>query len=93
MASPFADSQAPMPGPGGAVVLVHGFVCNRGFWLPWLRALRDRGLAYATVNLEPVFGSNYSVLVERDGRVREVVVDGQTGQARPDNNNQRRRPN
>lgn len=40
-----------------AVVLVHGFVCNRGLWLPWLRQLRARGVPYATVNLEPVFGS------------------------------------
>ncbi|MES2424063.1 MAG: permease, partial [Pseudomonadota bacterium] len=23
------------------VVLVHGFFCNRGFWTPWLRALRQ----------------------------------------------------
>ena len=23
-----------------AVVLVHGFVCNRGLWMPWLRVLR-----------------------------------------------------
>ncbi|MDP3520375.1 MAG: alpha/beta fold hydrolase [Hydrogenophaga sp.] len=40
-----------------AVVLVHGFVCNRGLWTPWLRELRRRELPYATVNLEPVFGS------------------------------------
>ena len=36
------------------------------------------------------------LLVERDGRVREVVVDGQTGrtsQGGNDNNTQRRRPN
>jgi len=39
------------------VVLVHGFVCNRGFWLPWMRCLRDRGQGYVSVNLEPVFGS------------------------------------
>jgi pimeloyl-ACP methyl ester carboxylesterase len=36
-------------------VLVHGFMCNRGFWLPWMRQLRRRGHAYAAVNLEPVF--------------------------------------
>lgn len=40
-----------------AVVLVHGFVCNRGLWTPWLRELRRREVPYATVNLEPVFGS------------------------------------
>lgn len=39
-----------------AVVLVHGFVCNRGLWMPWLRELRARGVPYVTVNLEPVFG-------------------------------------
>lgn len=40
----------------GAVVFVHGFVCNRGFWHPWMRALRQRGVPYVSVNLEPVFG-------------------------------------
>lgn len=40
-----------------AVVLVHGFVCNRGFWLPWLDQLRRRSIPYVTVSLEPVFGS------------------------------------
>jgi len=44
------------------------------------------------IDTQPRRDGNYSVLVERDGRVREVVVDGRTGQARPDNNNQRRRP-
>jgi len=39
------------------VVLIHGFVCNRGFWTPWLRILQSRGHAFAAVNLEPVFGS------------------------------------
>ena len=46
------------------------------------------------IDTQPRRDGNYSVLVERDGRVREVVVDGRTGQARPDdNNNQSRRPN
>jgi triacylglycerol lipase len=40
-----------------AVVLVHGFVCNRGFWLPWMRELRTLDIPYTSVNLEPVFGS------------------------------------
>jgi hypothetical protein len=39
------------------VVLVHGFVCNRGFWTPWLRHLHARGHAFVALNLEPVFGS------------------------------------
>jgi triacylglycerol lipase len=39
------------------VVLVHGFMCNRGFWNAWMAQLRELGHAYIAVNLEPVFGS------------------------------------
>lgn len=53
------SSTAPAPDPSQtpAVVLVHGFVCNRGFWLPWMRELRTLDIPYTSVNLEPVFGS------------------------------------
>jgi triacylglycerol lipase len=27
---------------GRGVILIHGFICNRGFWTPWLRELRSR---------------------------------------------------
>ena len=49
---------ADMPAPTGrrGVVLVHGFVCNRGFWNPWLSRLRADGIPFVAVNLEPVFG-------------------------------------
>lgn len=48
------------------VVFIHGFVCNRGFWTPWMRQLRARGHAHVAVNLEPVFGSidDYAPIVE-----------------------------
>ncbi len=39
------------------VLLVHGFVCNRGLWNRWLRRLRQAGVPVLAVNLEPVFGS------------------------------------
>jgi triacylglycerol lipase len=42
---------------GPAVVLIHGFVCNRGFWAPWMRVLGEAGIPFTSVNLEPVFGS------------------------------------
>ncbi|NIM41487.1 MAG: permease [Hydrogenophaga sp.] len=64
------DSEAPLK--GAAVVLVHGFVCNRGFWLPWLRALRERGTAYATVNLEPVFGSIDAYVPQVEAAIRRA---------------------
>ena len=38
-------------------VFVHGFVCNRGFWNPWMLALRKSGVPFVAVDLEPVFGS------------------------------------
>ncbi len=39
------------------VVFVHGFVCNRGLWNPWLERLTAQGTPFIAVNLEPVFGS------------------------------------
>jgi triacylglycerol lipase len=39
------------------VVLVHGFMCNRGFWNPWMKELRAKGVPFVAVNLEPAFGS------------------------------------
>lgn len=55
-----------------AVVFVHGFVCNRGFWLPWMRTLRSRGLPYTSVNLEPVFGSIDDYIPLIDDAVRRA---------------------
>lgn len=38
------------------VLFVHGFVCNRGLWNPWLRRLQSQGVPFVAVNMEPVFG-------------------------------------
>jgi triacylglycerol lipase len=38
------------------VLLVHGFVCNRGLWNPWMTQLRRSGTPYLAINLEPVLG-------------------------------------
>src|ERR1700754_3585513 len=51
------------------VVLVHGFVCNRGLWNPWMRELRARKLSFVAVNLEPMFGS-----IDRYPRIIEEAV-------------------
>ncbi|MDP2368140.1 esterase/lipase family protein [Rhodoferax sp.] len=55
------------------VVLVHGFVCNRGLWTPWLRRLQQQNHAFVAVNLEPVFGSidQYVPIIEQ--AVRQVT--------------------
>jgi triacylglycerol esterase/lipase EstA (alpha/beta hydrolase family) len=48
------------------LVLVHGFVCNRGLWNAWLPRLQARGIPFVAVNMEPVFGSinDYAPTVE-----------------------------
>ena len=58
------------------VVFVHGFVCNRGFWNPWMMRLRRAGVPFVAVNLEPVFGriDDYGPLVGAAvARVREAT--------------------
>jgi hypothetical protein len=55
------------------VLLVHGFVCNRGLWNPWLRRLRAAGVPCVAVNLEPPFGriEDYAPIV--DAGVRRLA--------------------
>lgn len=54
---PLAPTPA-APGSGTPIVLVPGFACNRGYWLFFVRALKNAGLGpvYA-VSLEPLLGS------------------------------------
>jgi triacylglycerol lipase len=54
------------------VVFVHGFFCNRALWNPWMARLRDAGVPFIAVNLEPLFGSidDYSPVI--DAAVREL---------------------
>jgi len=54
------------------VVFVHGFMCNRGFWNPWLPEVRAQGRAYVAVNLEPVFASIDAYAPIVDQAVRRV---------------------
>jgi triacylglycerol esterase/lipase EstA (alpha/beta hydrolase family) len=71
-----ADHLDPQCAGRTGAVLVHGFMCNRGFWTPWMVRLRERGHAYAAVNLEPVFASidDYAgVIDEAVARVARVT--------------------
>jgi triacylglycerol lipase len=61
------------------MVLVHGFVCNRGIWNPWMAALRQRGVPFIAVDLEPVFGSIDDYAEQIDAAVRRLY--GTTGMA------------
>ncbi len=69
---PFRSQVQPdhLPGTSDAqvgIVFVHGFVCNRGLWNPWLQRLRQLGVPFVAVNLEPVFGSidGYVSIIEQ----------------------------
>jgi len=54
------------------VVLIHGFVCNRGLWNPWLERLTARQTPFVAVNLEPVFGSIDDYVPIIDNAVRAL---------------------
>ena len=56
------------------VVFVHGFICNRGMWTPWMARLQKQKRAFVAVNLEPVFGSidDYPACIE--DAVQKVTV-------------------
>lgn len=58
------------------VLLIHGFVCNRGVWNPWLTRLQADGVPFVAVDLEPVFGSidDYVVAIERAVRRLEQAT-------------------
>lgn len=42
---------------GRGLLLVHGFVCNRGLWNPQLKRLTGTDTPFVAVNLEPPFGT------------------------------------
>jgi triacylglycerol lipase len=54
------------------IVFVHGFVCNRGLWNPWLTRLRAVGVPFVAVTLEPVFGAIDHYTGSLDAAVRQV---------------------
>lgn len=74
---PFRSQAWPDHLPAGSngrrgVLLVHGYVCNRGFWNPWMRRLKAQGTPFVAVNLEPVFGSIDHVLEPLEQAVRRL---------------------
>jgi pimeloyl-ACP methyl ester carboxylesterase len=71
-----ADQVHPGADADFGVVLVHGYVCNRGLWNPWMVALRARGIPYVAVTLEPVFGSidGYTGAIEQAVRAIESAT-------------------
>jgi pimeloyl-ACP methyl ester carboxylesterase len=73
--SAFEDHLAAAEGKRG-VLLLHGFVCNRGLWNPWMRRLRRAGAPHVAVNLEPVFGSIDCYVSAIEAAVRRLEAAG-----------------
>ena len=64
-----------LPSTGGAraVVLVHGYVCNRGFWSPWMRRLQGTGHAFVAVNR--LLAANREVFWVKTGAAGTLYFD------------------
>lgn len=79
---PFASTRHPDLLPESAqtarrgVLLVHGFVCNRGLWNGWMARLREAGVPHVAVNLEPVYASldEYAGILEAAVHRLEVAT-------------------
>jgi predicted alpha/beta hydrolase family esterase len=55
---PFFSGRWPdrLAGRGRGVLLIHGYVCNRGVWNRWLRGLQQRSVPVVALTLEPCRG-------------------------------------
>lgn len=71
------DHLRPLPtGPGQRlpVLLLHGYTCNRGFWLWQRRRLESAGWVVATHSLEPALADIESYLPALTRRIDEVLA-------------------
>ncbi len=59
------------------VLMIHGYVCNRGYWIPAAQQLIAQGYVTDCVTLEPAFGNieKYPALIE----ARVQALKAQTG--------------
>ncbi|HEX6017316.1 MAG TPA: alpha/beta fold hydrolase [Burkholderiaceae bacterium] len=67
----FEDHLAGARGRRG-ILLLHGFVCNRGLWNPWMQRLREADTPFVAINLEPVFGSIDQYVAAIDDAIRRL---------------------
>ncbi|MDX8125088.1 alpha/beta fold hydrolase [Janthinobacterium sp. GMG2] len=54
MLRPRLHAAGTIPGQGMPVLLVHGYVCNRGYWTKLSRQLARAGIVHDGVDLEPI---------------------------------------
>jgi predicted alpha/beta hydrolase family esterase len=69
---PAAGASSAHPVARRGVLLVHGFVCNRGFWNRWMARLHAQGTPYIALTLEPAFGSIDAYIAQIDAAVQRL---------------------
>jgi triacylglycerol lipase len=57
------------------ILLVHGYLCNRGLWWWLRRRLRARRFAVATVNLEPPLAGIDRLAAQLGARIDELLAE------------------
>lgn len=70
-----SDAVGRLPAGARPVLLVHGYMCNRGFWWWMRRQLRARGFAVATVDLEGPFGDLDRLADVLDARIDALLAE------------------
>lgn len=77
----FLGTEQAQPSPQGRlpVLLLHGYVCNRGFLLPLRRYLRAHGIAAYSHNLEPVYAGIDSYADGLARHVEKILADTGAG--------------
>ena len=73
----FALGTDPCGTAGGVpILLVHGYVCNRGLWLAFRRTLATAGLGpIYTMTLAPLFGSIDLLVPKLDARIEAICIE------------------
>jgi len=69
-----AETLRPLPRGQLPVLLVHGYVCNRGFMLPLGRYLAEHGISAYSHNLEPVYADIDSYADGLARRIEEICA-------------------
>ncbi len=70
-----ADLVRPLPAGRLPVLLVHGYLCNRGLWWWLRRGLRENHIEVATLNLEPPFASIDHFVGQLQQRIESLVAE------------------
>ena len=69
------------PDPGGTkggapILLVHGYLCNRGLWVKFRRRLEDAGLGpIYTISFTPLFGGIDALVPELEARIETICME------------------